>query len=284
MRRLSKRRKAAKPSKGSKALSGKAAKSSKGSKPLIATVKGDNLIGTTTLRFNADGSFLVSMDLNGLPPAGNSQAVITMGTSCDVQNLTHFTKTSGDEFDGSQNMISSLAEGISKSAFRFNNGYKQAEIMGKTVIIYHETEVIGCGVIGKAMENEKLVAEIGSYPGYTGDLKAGGHVTVTFNDDDTFKFQYDVSGLEANCNGCGIHIHAGVSCATHAEVLGHYWNSVVVQDLWTAAGGAVYNTDSSGSGDGYFEITNGFGYEENKDHAVVMHQQDGTRIGCGVLM
>lgn len=269
---------------GKAAKGSKAAKSSKSSKALVATVEGDdNLIGTATLRFNADDSFLVSMDLNGLPATGNSQAVITMGTSCDVKNLIPLTKTGSDVFDGTQNKIDSLDEGISKSAFRFSNGYKQAEIMGKTVIIYKDTEVIGCGVLGKAMTNKKLVAEMGAYPGYTGDLKAGGHVTVTFNDDDTFKFQYDVSGLEANCNGCGIHIHAGVSCATHETVKGHGWNSVVVQDLWTAAGGAFYNADSSGSADGYFEIFNGFGYEENTHHAVVIHGQDGTRIGCGVL-
>ena len=67
---------------------------------------------------------------------------------------------------------------------------------------------------------------MGTYPGYTGTYKPSGTVTVTFNDDDTFTFQFKVKGIEANCSGCGIHIHAGTSCATHELVKGHGWNSV----------------------------------------------------------
>ena len=125
---------------------------------------------------------------------------------------------------------------------------------------------------------------MGTYPGYVGDLNARGKVKVTFHDNDTFKFHFALRGLEANCEGCGIHIHAGVSCATNEEVKGHGWNSVVVQDLWTPAGGAVYSTNKYGRAEGYFEMFNGYGYEENLNHAVVIHAQDGKRVGCGLLM
>merc|ERR1712151_126322 len=111
-----------------------------------------------------------------------------------------------------------------------------------------------------------------------------GTVTVAFHDDETFRFSYDVEGLEANCVDCGIHIHMGTSCETHELVEGHGWNSVVVQDLWTTAGGATYATDSEGAAEGYFEIYNGYGYEENLNHAVVIHDSTGVRVACGLLL
>merc|ERR1711902_90643 len=107
--------------------------------------------------------------------------------------------------------------------------------------------------------------------------------TVTFNPDKTFLFEYDLSGLAPNCVKCGIHIHAGVSCETHEKVLGHEWNSIVVQDLWVTAGGAFYNSDENGKVDSSFNLYNGYGPIENYSHAVVIHTQDGSRVGCGVL-
>jgi len=264
-------------------------KSSQGSNSLVALIEevGDNeaivgIIGTSTIRFNADGSFLFAMDMTGLMNDSGT-AVVTDGTSCEDISETPFTQ--GDTFDGVVNVYNALSEGVSKSAFRFNNGYTRPKNMGKTVLIYDNADgVIGCGILGREIPNKNLSANMGMYPNYTGDLSPGGKIKITFHDDDSFKFHYNIKGLEANCVGCGIHVHAGTSCATHEEVKGHGWNSVVVQDLWTATGGATYMTDDMGNANGYFEIYNGFGYEENVNHAVVIHMQDGSRVGCGILM
>eukprot|EP00956_Cyclotella_meneghiniana_P023223 scaffold44783_cov61-Cyclotella_meneghiniana.AAC.2 len=266
----------------------KTSKSPKATKDsLIATVHGvgvanDALVGTTTLRYNPDGSFLVSLDILGLK-SNSGTVVITDGTSCGTISETPFTKK--DSFDGVVNAYAALDEGVSRSAFRFNSGYTSKYNMGKSMIVYDSSSaIVGCGILGSDVESKVLKADMGTYPGYTGTYKPSGTVTVTFNDDDTFTFQFKVKGIEANCSGCGIHIHAGTSCATHELVKGHGWNSVYVQDLWTAAGGATYSTDSKGIADGFFNIYNGYGYEENKHHAVVIHMADGSRVGCGVLM
>ncbi len=111
---------------------------------------------------------------------------------------------------------------------------------------------------------------MGRYPNYEGDIEAADMVTVTYTSGDCFVFQYMLS--------------AGTSCETHELVKGHGWNSVVVKDLWTATGGATYNTDASGSSMGFFNMFNGYGYKENYQHAVLIHGQDGTHMGCGILM
>lgn len=248
---------------------------------------GSSIIGTATLRFNMDGSFLFALDMGEL--AGDGAAVITDGNSCgDDMSVTPYTSEgTGQDFDGTVNSYEVLAEGISQSAFRFNNGFTRDENLGKTVLIYYDsnpTEVVACGVLAPEQTKKVLTAEMGTYPGYDGDLTPVGKVTVSFRYDDSFLFQYDVTGLETSCIGCGIHIHAGTSCETHELVEGHGWNNVVVQDLWTAAGGATYSTDDMGNAKGYFELFNGYGYEENYLHAVVIHMQDGKRVGCGQLL
>eukprot|EP00565_Helicotheca_tamesis_P008057 CAMPEP_0185730448 /NCGR_PEP_ID=MMETSP1171-20130828/9871_1 /TAXON_ID=374046 /ORGANISM="Helicotheca tamensis, Strain CCMP826" /LENGTH=292 /DNA_ID=CAMNT_0028399489 /DNA_START=72 /DNA_END=950 /DNA_ORIENTATION=- len=259
---------------------------------LIALVEpfGDasEALGTATVSFNSDGSFLFALDMGGLKTDGT--AIIAEGITCDSSgdgfSTTPYFLGSGYEWDGTTNFYNALSEGISKSAFRFNNGYGEEENDGHAVLIYNDSDdIVGCGTLGKEVNRKVLMAEMGKYPNYTGDLRAVGKVVVSFaTGSDNFLFRYRIGGLEADCTDCGIHIHAGTSCETHELVKGHGWNSVVVQDLWTAAGGATYNTNAKGRAKGYFHMFNGYGYEENKNHAVVIHGQDGTRIACGLLM
>lgn len=50
---------------------------------------------------------------------------------------------------------------------------------------------------------------LGRYPGYPGTLTPAGSVKVKFFEDESMQFSYDVSGLPANCDRCGVHIHTG---------------------------------------------------------------------------
>lgn len=261
------------------------------SSPLVALIEpfGEEsaVLGTAAISPNSDGSFIFTMDVGGLETDGT--AVIAEGKTCDTESEmyseTPYFMGSEYEWDGESNYYNALGEGISKSAFRFNNGYGATENEGRIVLVYNDSgEIVGCGPLEKETKRKVLVADMGTYPNYEGDLQPKGRVTATFGSADTFLFRYMIGGLEAECSGCGIHIHAGTSCETHELVKGHGWNSVVVQDLWTAAGGATYNTDEDGNSMGYFYMFNGYGYEENVHHAVVIHGQDGTRLACGVLM
>ena len=91
-------------------------------------------------------------------------------------------------------------------------------------------------------------------------------------------------------------IHEGTSCNTHADVLGHYYDTSV--DPWTT----TWTSDSSGNGFGSFVVEAGYDVTQNVNRTytlgivintriptrsntgtIVTHLNDGTRSGCGVL-
>ena len=219
--------------------------------------------------------------------------MITQGTSCDTSSSDYSKDPSMCAIETPdpdsvtikiETLRESGAESVSTSAHRVDNGCTAEENEGKTVIIFDEnSNAVGCGILEEEAEDKVLVAEMGTYTGYEGDKLPSGYVVVTFNADGTFTFQFSLSGLLANCVDCGIHIHAGTSCESHELVKGHGWNSLAVKDLWFAKEGAVYQSDKDGSAEGYFSLTNGFGYEPNLNHAVVIHTAGGARVGCGLL-
>ena len=135
-----------------------------------------------------------------------------------------------------------------------------------------------------------LSACIGRYPGYNLELGAwvnpNGHVrTIYFGRGTEMLFEFDVYENEDHCKDCRIHIARGMTCDDADQVGGHYWNSDVLEDdPWTRRNGAYYNSNNNGKAIGAFEIDNGYSYEENLGHAVVIYAMDGsTQIGCGVL-
>lgn len=129
---------------------------------------------------------------------------------------------------------------------------------------------------------DTLTAEMNNkYPDYTGPISTSGTVTVTFPTPGKTRFAFDLQGLQANCVNCGIHIHAGTTCAVAGEVGGHYFKDT---DNWTTDGGAVYNSDAAGAASGSFEVSSGFDtYPENVGHAVVIHDKDNNRVSCTIL-
>eukprot|EP00543_Licmophora_paradoxa_P007486 CAMPEP_0202449032 /NCGR_PEP_ID=MMETSP1360-20130828/7813_1 /ASSEMBLY_ACC=CAM_ASM_000848 /TAXON_ID=515479 /ORGANISM="Licmophora paradoxa, Strain CCMP2313" /LENGTH=308 /DNA_ID=CAMNT_0049066839 /DNA_START=312 /DNA_END=1238 /DNA_ORIENTATION=+ len=135
-----------------------------------------------------------------------------------------------------------------------------------------------------------LQAEIGRYPGYEGEYYPLGIVRGRFNtasdeDSTSMLFKLNIGGLERLCLGCGVHIHVGTTCESADEVGGHYWNTIIFgesddEDPWNAES---YQTDYLGRSTSGFVIDSGFGIKDNTGRAVVIHGQDGTRIGCGIL-
>jgi len=55
-------------------------------------------------------------------------------------------------------------------------------------------------------------------------------------------------------------------------------------DPWTPAGGVVYESDLNGESKSAFDINSGYGYSGNVGHALVVHDKNGNRYGCGVLL
>ena len=85
------------------------------------------------------------------------------------------------------------------------------------------------------------------------------------------------------CFFLSLSIHDGTSCATDGGE--HYWDQETMgfMDVWTVPNGAYYQGAPSGRATGSYALYNGFGAEENRGRAVIVHGSDGSRIGCGIL-
>mmetsp|Transcript_57392 Transcript_57392/g.171194 ORF Transcript_57392/g.171194 Transcript_57392/m.171194 type:complete len:168 (-) Transcript_57392:628-1131(-) len=141
----------------------------------------------------------------------------------------------------------------------------------------------------KSRKARSLVAEIGPYPGSGSDV--GGTVKMTF-DEKSGKviIACDLHDAEENCstsntvaNGCGVHIHEGLTCNTMTMVGGHFWNTATLDnDPWA---NIRYTSDGSGNVDDTIKMQGGDGYGKdiNFARAVVIHDKTGSRIGCGLL-
>ena len=142
-----------------------------------------------------------------------------------------------------------------------------------------------------------LTATINNYPDlseiYTDSgVEPRGTIEFIFHGK-SFMARANLSGLEADCVNCGIHIHEGKSCDAYDAVGDHYWRHddpafETNGDPWQIESGvrrAVYTSDGVGNTlpGHHFSLYSGYGFEMNEGHAVVVHARDGTRIGCGVL-
>ena len=153
-----------------------------------------------------------------------------------------------------------------------------------------------------------LKAKMNASNGYAGDVE--GTIEVCFGDlsansgSGSGSLLMKVKGLSELVAG-GVHIHAGTSCDDTISQGGHYWNTDVLKsggpkdngDAWfnmassLAPTGTGYSTDEDGEGVAYFFFNNGFGYNGNVGHAVVIHDEvapplgngDYARIACGIL-
>ncbi|KAK3272923.1 hypothetical protein CYMTET_18809 [Cymbomonas tetramitiformis] len=121
-----------------------------------------------------------------------------------------------------------------------------------------------------------LKADISVYPAYVGDAAhISGAVNITMVNDTGLDIGYNLEGLLANDAG-GIHVHEGVHCEFAGD---HYY--ATESDPWTDA--PKYSSDASGKASGSFQIETGYVWAENDKRVIVVHDGNGTRIGCGVL-
>ena len=123
------------------------------------------------------------------------------------------------------------------------------------------------------MKDTQISGSFIQYFDYSGPLAVQGQVSVSTSDE----FEFDLTGLEVSGTG-GIHIHVGTDCSSSA--LGHYYTGGF--DPWNAI---KYTSDGNGNAVGAFDISaSGFyEFDQNADHAVVIHDSAGVRIACATL-
>ena len=134
-----------------------------------------------------------------------------------------------------------------------------------------------------------LTAAMGIYPGPATAAAPGGIIQMSFESDGTLKILMDTIGMFPNCstsntqtNGCGIHMNKGTVCNNDVLIAGHYWQPSSQPDPWA---NVRFNSDSVGRTKMiiYLPGGNGYDYQGNYGHAVVIHRDDGQRIACGIL-
>merc|ERR1712008_132082 len=152
------------------------------------------------------------------------------------------------------------------------------------VLETHDGTKVGCGLLDLRWKMNALLATVGPYPGQESKITPTGTVRAYAFEDGVMMVHASLSNLESECINCGIHFHKGLSCEDETLVGGHHWKlASIPSDPWGTEK-ATYTSDKSGKAERYYYVYNGFDFEDNMDHAVVVHAQDGSRIGCGLLV
>lgn len=115
------------------------------------------------------------------------------------------------------------------------------------------------------------VAAFGAYPGYAGEMTVGGSVNVSAAAQ--FSVEWPLM-TGADPAGGGVHIHVGTTCDTAGDVGGHYYADSLATDPWAG----VDVNDGSAT-----RLIGGSALEYVVDHALVVHDSGGARIGCGLI-
>ncbi len=280
-------------------------------------------LGSVLLSFSIDG-IEIEMNVSGLdslcmPSNVNGCGIhIHEGVSCESSDKVkgHYWSNNvlgnGDPWANITYTTNEAGLSGGSVILAGGNGYSADENDGHSIVIHDLNGTkIGCGILEKSIsggsenvsvassvsqqetmtgeaDNSMLSAQIDTFPRTNSSLNPNGDLSVMFSDD--IKMKMNVSGLESLCaptntNGCGIHIHEGVSCNSNDQVMGHYWNISALGELdpWV---NVTYTTNKGGVSGASVVLMGGNGYsmEENVGHAIVIHGQDGEKIACGILM
>jgi len=257
------------------------------------------MFGRVSVHFDAAGKMTYNYRLRGVEPNVVGGTHIHTGTSCYDATMVggHYWNagvdgTNPDPWTTANGAVyRSNAAGSATGSFTIDSDYGFAENQGHAVVVHAaDGSRIGCGVIqraatgGTCMVTTKLQGCVSPYPGSNSTVT--GKILVSIETaTKELTYNYFLKNLESSVKG-GTHIHSGTTCDDAALVGGHYWDAGTNgtnPDPWTTANGAVYSTNEDGIASGNFLVTSEYGYAENKDHAVVVHAADGSRVGCGVL-
>jgi len=147
--------------------------------------------------------------------------------------------------------------------------------------------IVACALSGlvASASAAQCTASIALYPDYTGTYSsAAGTVTVSSSGDvpeNTLTMTYDLTGLEPSREQ-GLHVHTGITCADADYVSGHFYATEA--DPWVSTNGAIVTADASGATTGSFGVNDGISYDATLGHAIIVHDANGTRIGCGICV
>lgn len=216
-------------------------------------------------------------------PEGEFSMHIHAGTSCADDGPHFYAPGSVDGWIGMAKPVANsdgVAQGFVDVA-SIEGAYPFAANLNRVVVLHSSDGTkVSCGELGTG-QRFGVKGRIGAYPGSALASPSGGVFLSKKN-----VFSFSLRGLPAMAVG-GVHIHSGVgreACDDASSVGGHWWTSdVVAEDFWKAV---KWASDSAGHATGSINLDDepfAFSFEDNADHAVVVHGPDGARIGCAVL-
>ena len=245
--------------------------------------------GNVHFLFDQDNHFLLTMRMQGLEVACVGCAVkVHSHTSCaDTPGVPFWNHAALSYNPWHHTHYHTDPSGHSHTAIATYTGHDASVLEHKLVLVYNrEDQPVACGVLHTAdlvtRGVRTLHTTIHNHPVYH-TTPITGNVHVQFFPDDTLVLHLQLDGLPPHCVECKIAIQEGTDC--HRTYQGnHYWNrGELERDPWAVARGAYYSSDGNGHAERSFFLYNGYGHEENTNHAVVVSDSTGTRIGCGIL-
>lgn len=234
-----------------------------------------------------DNVFDVEYDIVGLEQDVRGRIAIQEGKSCEDAALVGRQFWSHATMDDPWSVKYSCGyDGKTQGEFGVSDGLEYKEHIGHAVVIHAADETtIGCGILVKGRENcqtRQLSACISTFPDYVGPLSPSGKVEVSFSMDGSFEFSYDLKGLEAEAKA-GVRIYSGTTCTDASSVGTRYWDrrNGPRKNPWKRV---KYQSNEEGEAGDEFELSDGYNYAQHINHAVVVRSDDGSHIGCGLLV
>lgn len=248
------------------------------------------LILTQSTTFDADtGAYASTIHFNGtiagLEASSTGGIHIHEGYSCSDSDAVggHYYTTSYWDTDPWTTTYTTDSSGAATVDISMDDFYLTGEqylaSAYRTMVIHLSggTRVL-CAVIGQP---QRAVANVGRYPGYTGALEVNGTVSFETTDSGDLAITGTLSGLSASTTG-GIHVHVGFTCEDQDAIYGHYFGDASIVDPWAST---TYTSQSQGVASFAYVVSNVTLSRESPiaGRAFVVHDGDGTRIGCGIV-
>jgi hypothetical protein len=178
----------------------------------------------------------------------------------------------------------------SEGSVRVTSGFSAETVVGRSFVLHDRSGTrITCDAVPELDVVAKTVisGDLSAYPNYSPGFEPTGIVSIDFTSDSAVLFTYDLDGVDPDCadgadpeiaNSCGIHFHAGTSCATNDDVKGHYWmsSSSLTADPWTYG---AYYTEATGQ----TLVHYGYGADASVGRTFVLHNKAGNRISCDLV-
>jgi len=124
------------------------------------------------------------------------------------------------------------------------------------------------------------------YPGT--QFNVAGSVVMKFVNT-SVNMDYHLQNADAKCiralgvaNSCGLHIHIGKTCTNATEIAGHFYDNATTGgvDPWLTT---MYVSNNKGDANGAVSVTFGYSFAMSAGRAVVVHDQNGTRMACALI-